>query len=282
MPAERADPPSHRTRRQCAGLVFATTLVFGGGGGGWLMESLVAEAARASRQDMQILGETVARTVAAQFDRALPYGIPLEALRGTDAYLLRVLADTPGLTHIELSGVQGRVIHRVGLPPTPNEILADLPIVFQGQTLGQVRVGVAPRTLAASLAVWRWLFFAAVLCLAAAAAAWAAVGPGADLERRRRRLIDGLRSPLSWATEPDRPLAQGNQPNPETQKKTGRDPVDAALQALAEGDAQVQAKRVAFEALAQELLAVDFEGRHAPEIERLRERMRRSLDQGAP
>ena len=262
--------------------MFAATLVFGGAGGGWLMESLVTEAARASQQDMQILGETVARTVATQFDRALPYGIPLEALRGTDAYLLRVLADTPGLTHIELSGVQDRVIHRVGLPPAPNEILAKLPIVFEGQMLGQVRVGVASRTLASSLAVWRWLFFAALICLAAAAAAWAAAGPGADLERRRRRLIDGLRSPLNWATEPGRPQTQGNLSGPDTQNRTGQDPVDAALQTLAEGDARVQAKREAFEALAQELLAVDFDGRHAPEIERLRQRMRQVLDQGAP
>jgi hypothetical protein len=273
MSASRTGLGWDRPRRWCAALVCAATLVFGGLGGGWLMESLVADAARTSRQNTQVFGETVARTVAAQFDRALQYGIAIETIRGTDAYLQQLLVDTPGVTRIVLSGAEDRVIHRVGLASVPDEILATVPIVFQGQTLGRVQVGVAPRTLAAQTGTWQWLFLAAALGVAAAAAAWAAAGPGAQLERRRSRLLQGLQSPLSLATDPARP------PPPTT---PGRDPLAAALQTLAEGNDRVRAKRATFEALAAELLAVDFDDRQAPEIERLRQQMRQALDQGSP
>jgi hypothetical protein len=272
MSASRSSPSLDRPRLWCGALVFAATLLFGGLGGGWLMESLVADAVRTSRQDTQVFGETVARTVAAQFDRALQYGIAIEAIRGTDTYLQQLLVDTPGVTRIVLSGAEDRVIHRVGLANVPDEILAAVPIVFEGRALGQVQVGVAPRSLAAQIGTWQWLLLAATLGVAAAAAAWAAAGPGAQLERRRNRLVHGLQSPLSLTTDPARPPPAA----------PGRDPLDAALQALADGDDRVRGKRAAFEALAAELLAVDFDDRQAPEIERLRQQMRQALDRGAP
>lgn len=264
-----------RPRRLCALLALAVTLLFGGLGGGWVMNALVADAARASRQDAQVFGESVARTIATQFDRALRYGIAVEEVRGTDAYLARMLQGTPGLTRIALTGAQAQVIHRVGLPPQPDEIRAAMPIVFQGRTLGGVEVGVSPRTLASGHTAWGWIYLAGVLGVALLAAWWAGSGPGADLERRRGRVHQGLAAPLAE----DLPSRAARLPHAGggVRPLAGSDPLDAALRALDAGESRLREKQAAFEALAQELLAVDFDDRQAPEIERLRRQVRHSL-----
>ena len=61
----------------------------------------------------------------------------------------------------------------------------------------------------------------------------------------------------------------------------GRDSLDEALQALVDGEVSVRAQLAGFESLAQELLAVDFDDRHAPEIERLRSALRSDAGVGA-
>jgi len=226
MSGVRGTPLAERPRRLCAWLVLAVTLLFGGLGGAWLMGALVADAVRASRQDAQVFGESVARSIAHQFDRALPYGIAVEEVRGTEAYLARVLEDTPGLRRIALLGAQSQPIHRVGPPPRPDEVLASVPIVFEGRTLGRVEVAVSLRTLLGGHVAWWWVYLAGVLGVALLAGWWAEAGPGADLERRRERLIQGLKAPLAKGLSAC-DVTDGAEAGP----SAGGDPLDAALRA---------------------------------------------------
>lgn len=275
MSAARRTPLTERPRRLCAWLVFAVTLLFGGLGGAWLMGALVADATRSSQQDAQVFGQSVARSIAHHFDRALAYGISVEEVRGTETYLKRVLEDTPGLRRIELLGAQLQPVQRVGLRPDPGEVVATVPIVFEDRTLGQVEVALSLRSLE-GYAQWWWLYLMGVLGVALAAAWWAGAGPGAELERRRERLLRGLKGPLAGDLS-GLDLATGEGAG----QSVGGDKLDAALRALDAGDSRLREKRAAFEALAQELLSVDFDGRQAPEIERLRQRVCQALSGGA-
>jgi hypothetical protein len=276
MSADRRIQLTQHPSRLCAWLVLAVTLMFGGLGGAWLMGVMVADATRASRQDAQVFGQSVARSIAHQFDRALAYGIAVEEVRGTEAYLKRLLEDTPGLRRIELLGAQLQPVQRVGLAPIPSEVLASVPIVFEGRTVGQVGVALSLRRLEA-YAQWWWLYLTGVLGVALAAAWWAGAGPGAELERRCERLLRGLKGPLAGGLSGlDVATGEGaGQP-------VGGDTLDAALRALDAGELRLREKRAAFEALAQELLEVDFDDRLAPEIERLRQRVGHMLSREVP
>ena len=91
------------------------------------------------------------------------------------------------------------------------------------------------------------------------------------LQRRRQRLLDGLQHGLATLSDSDLRDYAGK----------GRDSLDEALQALVDGEVSVRAQLAGFESLAQELLAVDFDDRQAPEIERLRSALRSDAGVGA-
>jgi len=58
------------------------------------------------------------------------------------------------------------------------------------------------------------------------------------------------------------------------------DPWQAALHRLLQGDADIQDRLAEVESLAQEMLAVDFDGKLAPRIDAIRAHALRALDQG--
>lgn len=268
MWADRVARVHSRPQWLCAGLAFLVTLVFGGLGGGFIINTMYRSAVDAMGQEATVYGESVARTIAAQYAKAGQYEIPLEAVPGTQAYLARLLKETPGITHITL---EGPVLGSVGATPAGTLGKVQAPIVANERTLGYIAVQVDPARLTDQAASWFGLFAVGVVGLAIAAAVLAWYGPGADLQQRRQRLLDGLQQGL--AALPDSALR-------EYAGKRG-DPLDAALQALVDGESAVRDRLVGFDALAQELLAVDFDDRQAPEIERLRSAARGTSGSGA-
>ena len=106
-----------------------------------------------------------------------------------------------------------------------------------------------------SLARAQALSAAAVLALAVGAGLWAALGPGAQLERQRR---------AAWAWLEGRTGRYVRAGGPVPWRR-----VAALLEALAQGDAEQRAAQEAVKAYAQELLAMDFDGLMREDIERI-------------
>ena len=237
-------------------IAFLVVLAVGGALGQWLVFSLEARAEEAARRDAQALARSVAQTLASQFGRAARLGIPLKELPGVEAHLQESLQQTPGIASITLLGADslpvGAARQEMGARRERDRVEA----VVQGEAgpAGQIVVTTLPAALATGFAqAHQWSAIAAALAAALAALLAHAVS-GRNLVRRQRVLVAALGGNLHVdALDPDHE----------------RDALDEALEAWAEGERQVMADRAAFDALAEELRAVDFDDTMRPSIERL-------------
>lgn len=248
-----------RSYRVLAALfAFVVTGLLGAWGGSALIGQLQSSADERLHQDATRFAESVARGLASQYAKAGQYAIPLEQIPGNQIYLERVLRDTPGVVRIALVAADGRALFRAASPADQGGETqvgeATAPIAGTARALGEVRVRVSPGAMGPVHS--RWMFPVGVLIIALAAGALAAWGPGADLAARHRSLTQGLAQGLS------NPVAVRG------------DALDAALRALHEGETDITDKLAQLEALAEELLAVDFDDALAPEIGRVRDAAR--------
>lgn len=240
----------------CAAIAFAVVLLVGGGLGQWLVFRLEARAEEAARRDAQALAESLARTLAAQFGKAARAGIPFAELPGVEPYLRETLRQTPGVASLALVSPTGEPISsaREASLAARERDRVELPVPGDGGPAGKIVITTAPAALAQGFAAaHRW---SAVVALIAAAVAGllAFLGPGRNLARRQAALLAGL---------------SGSRSVDSVEQAHSGDDLDLALDAWAEGERDVAARRAAFDALAEELRAVDFDDAMRPEIERL-------------
>lgn len=253
-----------RDRLICAFIAFMVVGIVGGAAGIVLMQWFKAEVEDTARRDARLIGETVARSLATQFEKASRFGIPLKLLPGIEPYLNETLNRTPGLTRIVLRGPDGREV-RSAIGPLVGTDTVVAPVSIDGVTFGQVAVTTTPATLSSVLSELYWragLVVAACACLSAIASA---VLAGTNLANGRRRLATALLT-----------TAQGKRRDP--LPGGGRGPLAAAFRALMSGERRIAEHRAAFDSYADELLAVDFDGRLRAEIEQIR----RATQSGAP
>lgn len=257
-----------RHRLLCAALAFLATTLFGGLGGGWLITTVQTRADQRLQLEATRFAESLARGLADQYAVG-EYGIALSEIPGSQPYLERLLRTTPGVTRIALLDRDGRTLHEALGPAGPGSGEAAAPVRAREGLLGQVQVRVSPGALSGSGPLW--LFPLGLLALALTAAGIAAWGPGADLARRHEQLMRALGR---QGTDPDPGL--GSPMN----SRASHDALEEALLAVRGEQQQLDDQRLALEALAEELLAVDFDDALAPEIAELRTQVHEALPAG--
>ncbi|MBB6310257.1 hypothetical protein [Xanthobacter tagetidis] len=260
MPAEPLR--AGRARLWTALFVFFITLVVGGGASLLLTNGFRDRVEDSARRDALVIGTSVARTLAQQFERAARFNVPLKLIPGVDAYLADTLAGTPGIAQIVLRGPDGREI-RSAVGDEPGIDQTSAPVTVDGLQVAAVEVSTNPSALISSSERFRMRSLLAVLATAVAFAVLAAILAGSHLDADQARVASGL---ARTAQEDFEPTALDQRRS----GSLGRGGVGRALSALIQGNRRVAERRAALEAYAEELLAVDFDGALRPDVERIR------------
>ena len=255
-------------RRYCALMVFVCTVLASAAGAVAMLaeESIRIEAEL--RRDARALAGSVAGMLAGQLGRAAANGIPYVQLPGIEAHLLATLRDLPALARIEFSTPTGQVIARAkndraqaaGDP-------VQSPVPGSGVNGHEARVSVwsaAPSSTGTLLA--GWLSVAAIVLMLGLGAAWVGARVGARLIVPRERWLAGVLMPAAGTDASTVCALDTAQPD--------TDGLDEALRAAVVGAGRVTERRQQIEALANELLEVDFDGSQKEAIEALRTQAR--------
>lgn len=255
----RPDDPG-RARLVTSIVAFVVTLLVGGIAAATLATAYRARVEDSARRDALVIGTSVARALAQQFEKAARFGIPLKLLPGVESHLTETLAGTPGITQIILRGADGREI-RSAVGSDPGVDSTNAPVVVNGNTIATVEVVTNPAALSDEFADVGVKAAVAVFIFAALAALAAGVSVGLALDRAEARLAAALRRAAAGDFEPETAA---------TRAATPHGMVGRAFRALAHGNRHVRERRAVFDAYAEELLAVDFDGSVRPDLERLR------------
>lgn len=247
-----------RSRLACGVFGFLLTALVGGLAGAVLISEFQRAVEETARRDANVIGSSVARSLASQFERAVRFGIPLKLLPGVDTYLADTLAQTPGLARVVLRGPDGREL-RAAIGALPARSVSSAPILLDGIQMGVVEVAASPANLSQSLpGLTRDTALAVLGCaLVAGVVSW--LFAGRHIARREVALF--------------KLLVQNAEGNPETgpsNNQLGRGVIDTAFRTLGQGVRRLAYLRSSFEGYAEEQLAVDFDGRLRSEIERVR------------
>ncbi|MDQ0506289.1 hypothetical protein [Xanthobacter agilis] len=254
----RTDPGRGRLVTGLA--AFVVSLLVGGISAAVLSTSYRARVEDGARRDALVIGTSVAQMLAQQFEKAGRFGIPLKLLPGVEAHLTATLAGTPGIAQIILRGPDGREI-RSATGDGPGIDSASAAVVVNGITVASVEVATNPAALSSAFAAVGVKAAVAVVIFAAFAALAAGLTVGLALDRSTARLTAALRRTADGDFEPD----AGNGRAGRAHGAVGR-----AFRALAHGNRHVRERRAVFDAYAEELLEVDFDGSVRPDVERLR------------
>jgi len=271
MPTETWGIRWARERFACALFAFSVTLVVGVCAAVVLLTGFKHRVEESARRDAMVIGTTVARSLASQFEKAARYGIPLKLLPGVEAYLTSTLHQTPGLTRIILRGPDGREV-RSAIGPVTGSDTVNAPVLVDGIQMGQVDVTTTPATLSNQFSeLAKGTSIAVLLCaVLSAGLAWVVAGNG--LARSQERLLRLLARNESGEIDPGPPNSQ-----------SGRGVIADAFQALGAGARRLGDRQATLQAYADELLAVDFDGRLRPDIRRVtREAMPRPTTVARP
>lgn len=260
MPRE---PSGNGHGRLLAGLfAFMVTLVVGGAATFLLVDGFKARVDQSARRDALVIGNSVARTLAQQFERAARFNVPLKLIPGVDAYLSETLADTPGLSQIILRGPDGREI-RSAIGENPGTDSTNAPVLVDGLKVASVEVSTNPSALSASFNQIRTVAVIAVIACAVLSGLAGAFLVGASLNAQRALLAESLARAATDDFEPT-----PSELRRASQMRSGA--VGRAFSALMQGNRRLLERRATFDAYAEELLAVDFDGTLRPDVERVR------------
>lgn len=261
MPHEFAE--NGRARLVTGLFALMLTFVLGGIAATLLVNGYRTRVEESARRDALVIGTSVARTLAQQFEKAARFGIPLKLLPGVEQHLSETLTRTPGLTQIVLRGADGREI-RSAIGEHAGTDSVNAPVVVDGNTVAAVEVTTNPAALATSFADIGLKAAVVVTVCAALAALAAGLLVGSALERSRTRLANGLTEAVNGQYgSHDTHIHHARRHGP-------RGAVGRAFRELDLGNRRVVERRAVFEAYAEELLAVDFDGGLRPDVERVR------------
>ncbi|OYX12950.1 MAG: hypothetical protein B7Z15_09045 [Rhizobiales bacterium 32-66-8] len=257
MPTETWGIRWGRERIACALFALCITLLVGVVAAIVLLTGFKHRVEESARRDAMVIGTSVARSLAGQFEKAARYGIPLKLLPGVETYLASTLQQTPGLTRIILRGPDGREV-RSAIGPVVGNDTVNAPVLVDGIQMGQVDVTTTPATLSDEFSdLTKTTVIAVILCsVLAAGLAWVLAGNA--LARNQERLTRLLARNEAGEVDPGPPTNQ-----------LGRGVIAEAFQALSIGARRLADRQATLQAYADELLAVDFDGRLRPEIKRV-------------
>ncbi|TDT89398.1 hypothetical protein DFO45_4315 [Azorhizobium sp. AG788] len=258
MPSEAKAPQLGRTRLVTGLVAFILTFALGGAASLLLVSQFKTTVEETARRDVSVIGGSLARALAQQFEKAARFGIPLKLLPGVESYLAQTLTQTPGITRIVVRGPDGREV-RSAIGPTTGTDTVSAPIQVDGLSVGLVEVTTSPTSFSAGIDDTEWRMLGAVASCALVSGLLAAWLAGGALNRRRQRFVTALERNLDGDLDPG-PYSAA----------IGRSSVARAFHALSMEARRIGAKVTAFQAYAEELLAVDFDGQLRPEVERIR------------
>ena len=191
-----------------------------------------------------VIGNSVARTLAQQFERAARFNVPLKLIPGVDTYLAETLQNTPGISQIILRGSDGREI-RSAIGENPGTDQTSVPVLVDGLKVASVDVSTNPAALSTAFGHFRLKALVAVTLGAAFAGLAGAFLVGAPLDAQRARLADALARTAQEDFEPIQP--EPRRPGPLRQGAVGR-----AFSALLQGNRRMMERRAVFDAYAEE------------------------------
>jgi len=110
--------------RQWAAWLLAGVLL-AAAGGGWLA---ARHAAAVTAPELSVTTREIATSLAAELERALALGIPVNGLVGVDAWAAGVVQANPVVRAIELSDAAGTPLHRHGEPGADDAVVVRLPL----------------------------------------------------------------------------------------------------------------------------------------------------------
>lgn len=258
MRPDPADPG--RARLLTAVFAFVVTLVIGGIAAGILTATYRAQVEESARRDALVIGTSVARALAQQFEKAARYGIPLKLLPGVEAHLEETVTGTPGITQIILRGPDGREL-RSAMDGDPGIDSTSADVVVDGNLVATVEVGTNPSALSNAFSNVAMKAAVVVFICAALAALVSGLLVGLALDRAESRLTEGLNQVVAGDFDWDTGAGRYG-------FRYGA--VGRAFRAMTLGNRHVRERRAVFEAYAEELLAVDFDGSLRPEVESLK------------
>ncbi|HSI40303.1 MAG TPA: hypothetical protein VLA00_07105 [Xanthobacteraceae bacterium] len=245
-----------RTVLACMAFAFLSVAVLSGAAAFLLVAHFEREVQDGARRELGIIGASVARSLAQQYDKAVRYGIPLEALPGIGEHLAATLDAADGLTRIALIGADGR---RLGVAErnAADGDTAVAAIEANGTAVARIEVVTSPAALTGAFDAFRLTAVAAVAA-ASLAAALAGLFVGRHLARREAAFADTLT--LLATTRFAAPVPA----------LPSHGPVALAFHRFEDAQRALRERRLAFDAYADELLAVDFDERQRPEIAGIR------------
>ncbi len=243
----------HRGAVACALITALIVSVLGGGGAAVLIAAFEQRMADSAREDMALVGDSLARSLAQRYARAARYGIPLDELPGIDAHLGEALAQTRGIARITLVDAQGRTLGTAQSGPGDDTLSA--PVEVGEDTLARIDVTIRPVALVGGAGAVRRQVAVAVALIAVIAAISAGLWVGRQIDRRHDQLGAALAA-----------VADGHPP-PGPRRWHGHDAVVAAFTALHGGAQRLETHRHELDAYAAELLAVDFDDQLRPSIQ---------------
>ncbi|MEM7695972.1 MAG: hypothetical protein AAF318_16105 [Pseudomonadota bacterium] len=249
--SERKDAGENaRADRACAALALAIALVLSAA---TLAFTHFAVTPAVERLDLNAAAgaQTVADVIAEDFARAVGLGIPLDAMRGVEGYVSAVLSDDTLVGAVGILDTGERLLFRVG---EGGDLSIRSPILVEGALVGTVAV--APRTVALTRA--RNAVFAAGLALSIALGALCAVLARAALLRR-------VNLPLARLAKSGDAVARGIIASFGEPPRAS--PVRAMGEAAATALSPVRRQHRRLTALADEVRALDTDGRFRPAID---------------
>ncbi len=261
-------PRKSRSWLSAAFFAFSVTLLLGAGAGTLLINDFKKEVNERAKEDVKMIGGSVARSLAQQFEKAVRFDLTLQMIPGVEDYLGATAAASPAITRIVVGTADGQRV-TYAKPDAVSGAIATADIKKNDIAVAFVEVS----TDAAALNVefdgieWKGALIGLFLAAVAGLCAGLFVGGAIDELRRRLALALGLAASGSAAS------AEASMMNEGTEGWH----VVAPFQALARGAGAVTARKDEIDAYAEELLAVDFDNSLGPEIERLGQDLRVNL-----
>ncbi|MEO1192677.1 MAG: hypothetical protein AAFY02_13025 [Pseudomonadota bacterium] len=240
-----------------AGAVGVLLALVVGLAGVWITQQIQRQQAGLLEYRTEVLGASVARSVAQSVERALNYGIPFKDLYGVTAYLDELLLANEEVAGVQIHDREGQLVFSALRPErrsSTEPLLLRAPILSEGVREGEVLLEAAGSIISEVREHQFILILAAALAAGAAGAALTRIYVMEAWDLPRRRLMAGLAA-----------MARGVFASPGRVRRGSAIARIAALGGEAREPLRTSAREVSL--LEEELRSIDIDGSQSGRID---------------